>query len=232
MRGIVCIATCARQSAWCIGWNEAQRQAIYADARWQGGRYAADEGPEQGLATARMIGMLTYRSAASLERRFGRESQDPTQLPPAYRTYDPARDAYFFAIQSYLRYQGRKLVRRFDANCYVRLTQTMVRRHLIVTVGAAGGARVTPASARKDLFDLATLAGDASTEAALRRIRQPALIIAIESDLLYTADEQRLRPRSAAVTHDPASTRPACHISRRATAAAADRRPARQTPCG
>ena len=40
VRTVIPVATCARHSAWCISWSEAQRQAIMADENWKDGRYA------------------------------------------------------------------------------------------------------------------------------------------------------------------------------------------------
>ena len=148
VRGIVPIAVGGRHSSWCIGWSESQRQAIYADSRWNGGRY--DEQPSAGLATARMIAMISYRSRASLEQRFGRQPQ-------------PGVDE-LFAVESYLRYQGAKLVDRFDANCYVHLTRQM------------------------DTHDVARERGE--YESVLHNIEQPALVIGIDSDILYPLSEQ------------------------------------------
>lgn len=105
----VVIAASARHSAWCIGISEAQRQAIYADPWWQGGRYDPATPPAAGLAAARAVAMITYRSWQSFEQRFGRAED---QLSG-------------FAIASYLEHQGRKLVERFDANTYVTLTRAM-----------------------------------------------------------------------------------------------------------
>jgi len=112
VRGLVPMGVGIRHSAWCIGWSEAQRQAIYADPRWQGGRYDPGDPPRAGLATARMIAMISYRSFASFQERFGR-----TRI-------DGAADAPF-NVESYLHHQGGKLVDRFDANCYVHLTRQM-----------------------------------------------------------------------------------------------------------
>ena len=103
------IAVSGRHSAWCIAWSEAQRQAIAADPAWQGGRYDPERPPVAGLAAARMAAMVSYRSRASFEERFGRERQ--------------AGGAY--AVEGYLRHQGEKLVDRFDANSYVVLTRAM-----------------------------------------------------------------------------------------------------------
>lgn len=105
----VFIASTARHSAWAIGLGEAQRQAIFADPRWRGGDYDEAEPPEAGLAAARMMAMLSYRSFPSFEERFGRRAQSADQ----------------FAIESYLHHQGRALVDRFDPASYVALTRAM-----------------------------------------------------------------------------------------------------------
>lgn len=112
VQSLVPIATSGRHSAWCIGISETQRQAIYADPNWQGGYYAGDRPPAQGLATARMMAMCMYRSWASFEDRFGRQpAQDQADEP--------------FSVVRYLHHHGDKLVNRFDANTYVTLTQAM-----------------------------------------------------------------------------------------------------------
>ena len=56
VESVVFIASTARHSAWCIGLSEAQRQAIYADPRWRGGRYDPADPPAAGLAAARHDG--------------------------------------------------------------------------------------------------------------------------------------------------------------------------------
>jgi homoserine O-acetyltransferase len=84
--------------------------AIEADPRWHNGWYARGAGPEAGLAAARAIAMITYRSALEFEQRFGRES-----------VRHPGR----FDADHYLRRQGDKLVARFDAASYVSLMQAM-----------------------------------------------------------------------------------------------------------
>lgn len=109
VKAIAVIAASGRHSAWCIGLNEAQRQAIYADPNWQQGNYTDDRKPDQGLAIARMMAMSTYRSWANFSTRFGRQ---PGQNQP-------------FAIAEYLHYQGKKLVERFDANTYITLTHAL-----------------------------------------------------------------------------------------------------------
>lgn len=144
----VLVATSGRHSAWCIAWSEAQRQAIFADPRWRGGRYPASSPPAAGLAAARMMAMVSYRSRASFEARHGRARHGSEA----------------FAIESYLRHQGRKLVDRFDARSYVTLTRAM------------------------DGHDVARGRGDYGS--VLGRVRAPVLVVGIESDVLYPLAEQ------------------------------------------
>ena len=115
VRRLVLIGMGAAHGAWQIGIGEAHRLAIRADARWRGGDFPPDDPPHAGLAAARALGMMTYRSPALFADRFGRERHEP-RLDPSDPTY---------AVESYLRYQGAKLAGRFDAGAYVRLTEAM-----------------------------------------------------------------------------------------------------------
>ncbi len=99
-----------RTSAQAIGWNAAQRMAIEADPAWQDGRYQPGRGPSAGLAAARAIAMITYRSVIEFDERFGRD-----------QTRTPGR----FDVDHYLRRHGDKLVDRFDARSYVSLMGSM-----------------------------------------------------------------------------------------------------------
>ncbi len=112
VQALVPIAVGGRHSAWCIAWSEAQRQAIYADPNWLDGHYSPERPPAAGLAVARMMGMVSYRSYESFAERFGREPADPGSGAD-------------YQVESYLRHQGQRLVARFDANCYVELTRLM-----------------------------------------------------------------------------------------------------------
>jgi homoserine O-acetyltransferase len=144
---IVPIGIGAAQSPWAVGLSEAQRHAIVNDPWFRGGRYRKGHGPDNGLATARMIAMCTYRSPENFATRFGRVEQDGEG----------------FAIQSYLRHQGTKLVDRFDANTYLTLLAAM------------------------DGYDLGRRRGP--IEAVLRHVETPALVVGISSDVLYPVAE-------------------------------------------
>jgi homoserine O-acetyltransferase len=116
VRGALLLATTARSSAQTVAWNAIGRRAIMADPRWRGGDYYGHEPPVDGLATARMIGHITYLSEPALERKFGRAFQ---RGGPSYTM------AQEFAIESYLEHQGASFNARFDANSYLYITKAM-----------------------------------------------------------------------------------------------------------
>lgn len=91
-----------------------QAEAIRLDPGWHGGDYydlPTGEGPHRGLALARQIGQLSYRSEGDLATRFGRRAQ--TALDPLL--------GGVYQVVSYLDHQGAKLAARFDANSYLVL---------------------------------------------------------------------------------------------------------------
>jgi homoserine O-acetyltransferase len=126
---LVVFAAPGAASPQAIGWNAVQRMAIEADPAWAGGAYAPGEGPTSGLAAARALAMITYRSGAEFQARFGRQS---------------SRSRGVFDVEHYLRRQGEKLVARFDAASYVALMRTMDLHDLgdLKTAGEETAARV------------------------------------------------------------------------------------------
>ncbi len=97
VRAAVALAAPAAQTAQGLAWNAIMRRAIEIG------------GAREGLALARMIGMLSYRTPGGLERRFGR-----------------ARGAVGdFAVNEWLSAHGEKLVARFDAPTYLGLLDAM-----------------------------------------------------------------------------------------------------------
>jgi homoserine O-acetyltransferase/O-succinyltransferase len=160
VESIAPIATSAQTTGDQIAWAHPQIGAVHADPRFRGGDYydAADgDGPHLGLGLARQIAHATYRSAHELDARFGR-------LPQGGE--DPFTDGRY-AVQSYLDHHGDKLARRFDANSYVLLTQSMLTHDL----GRDRG----------------------GVEAALATITAHALVVAVDTDRLFLpADSARI----------------------------------------
>jgi homoserine O-acetyltransferase/O-succinyltransferase len=131
---LVPIATAAAASAQQIGWWSSGRRAIRMDPRWRGGAYydaAPGDGPHEGLATARMMSMMTFRSDDVFSTRFGRETVEPIDGFTLWQR---------FQVERYLEYQGDKLVRRFDANSYLILTKAMDLHDLARGRGGYGAA--------------------------------------------------------------------------------------------
>jgi homoserine O-acetyltransferase len=116
---IATFASTEAASAQQIAWSLAGRAAIEADTNFRAGEYygaAPGDGPHRGLAAARIVGQVTYRSEEVYANRFDRQRK--------------GSGAGFglgteFEVESYLRYHGDKFVRRFDANSYIRLNRAM-----------------------------------------------------------------------------------------------------------
>lgn len=119
VRSIAPIATALAASAMQIAWSSVGRSAVVLDPKFRGGDYYdADpgDGPHAGLAVARQIAQVHYRSDESLQSRFGRTLVTPDSL---FGLWDR------FQMESYLDYHGEKLVKRFDANSYLILNHAM-----------------------------------------------------------------------------------------------------------
>lgn len=139
--------------------NFEQAYAIESDPAFLGGDYYDGPFPSNGLALARMIAQKTFVSLQTLDRRARRAIEPP---PSEFRSYE-VRDP----LESYMLYQGRKFVKRFDANSYLRILEAWQRYDL---VGQAG------ASSLVDLF--------------ARCRQQSYLVFSIDSDVSFYPEEQ------------------------------------------
>ena len=163
-RRVISISGSAAAMPFAIALRSTQRDAILTDPDWQDGQYSGDVRPLTGMRWARKLGTLTYRSAAEWKHRFGRRPASDRH----YEARSPGR-AHFapeFAVQDYLNAQADKFVSVFDPNCYLYLSRAI------------------------DRFDLSAHGGN--PVAALRRATaERALVIGVESDILFTIQEQR-----------------------------------------
>lgn len=147
------LATTTRHSAMAIAFNEVARQSIMADPNWNNGNYYGLHKPDLGLAVARMIGHVTYLSDEAMHQKFGRRLQDRADF-----SFNFDAD---FQVESYLRYQGKKFVERFDANSFLYITKAA------------------------DYFDLERQNGERSAVQAFSKARAKFLVISFTSDWLY-----------------------------------------------
>jgi homoserine O-acetyltransferase len=152
------VAATAALTAQAVAFSEVERQAIMIDPSWRDGDYEPGQGPDAGLAIARMLAMITYQSEEAMELRFARRPAQHQLAPSPSRFPDFGRR---FDVENYLYYQGGLLARRFDANSYLYISRAM------------------------DLYDVSE--GYPSLEAALGRIRSKVLFVGIRSDVLFPA---------------------------------------------
>jgi homoserine O-acetyltransferase len=158
VRTVIPIACGAAHTAWQIGISEAQRQAIYADPNWATDGLKATKG----LALARQIGMVSYRTPKGYQQKFGRglqPRQGTDDAAPQYGSSAP------WKVKSYLEYQGVKFLSRFDPITYVKMTEQM------------------------DSHDVSRGRGG-SLEEILSYVEIPAMVLGIDSDVLYPLHEQ------------------------------------------
>lgn len=144
---IIPMACNAVHSPWGIAFNEAQRMAIEADPTWKDDDARAGS---EGLKAARAIGMISYRYY---------ETFNQTQ---AEKNNDILAD---FRSATYQRYQGEKLVNRFNAFTYTTLSRIMDSHNV-------GRQR-------------------AGIKEALQLIKAKTLVIAIDTDYLFPVSEQK-----------------------------------------
>ena len=151
------IATSSSTSADQLAGNSLQIEAITVDPFFASGDYYDhEEGPYRGLALARRMALVNYRSPDELNDRFERTWQS---------SVSPMGDDGRFAVESYLDFHGNKFTRRFDANSYISLVAAM------------------------NSHDVSRDRG--SLEEVLREIRQPSLVLGIDSDRLFPIAQQQ-----------------------------------------
>lgn len=141
MEKLIVLAATPVFSDYGIAFNHIASTAIKRDPHWNDGNYTPDD-TINGLALARMIGILTYRTSELFTERFDRKQSDDD-----------------FDVQSYLNYQGQKLVNRFDPNSYLYLLDAM------------------------NWHDIGHNRG--GWQEAASQIRKPTLLLSYDKDLIY-----------------------------------------------
>ena len=152
----IALASGSKHTAQTIAFNETGRQAIMRDPKWNKGAYDSEDGPFSGLSVARMMAHITYLSDVGLEAKFGRKLK---QSDVSKEHFDAE-----FEVESYLHYQGRSFVTRFDANSYLYLTKALDRF---------------------DFFE------GVSPEVTVNKIQAKGLVVGFDSDWLYPPEGNR-----------------------------------------
>lgn len=123
------IIAVAPLSAMGLALNHLQRNAIQQDPDWESGLYLPQRPPRRGLALARQVAMLSYKSASLFDERFGRNpnrnGEDPWGLVMEEAALGGGLIGGRFDIAGYLDHQGERFINRFDANSYLAILRTM-----------------------------------------------------------------------------------------------------------
>ncbi|MGO9340417.1 MAG: homoserine O-acetyltransferase MetX [Terracidiphilus sp.] len=159
------IIAVAPLSAMGLALNHLQRKAIEQDPDWAGGRYLPQRPPHRGLALARQIAMLSYKSALLFDERFGRSPNRNGEDPHGLDELGGGLIGGRFDIAGYLDYQGQRFIDRFDANSYLAILRTM------------------------ENWD--PLRGPSSPTEAFSRIRARLSFVGISSDWLFPPESVR-----------------------------------------
>jgi len=136
----------------------------HGHSRAKGSRASSRPGTAAGTPPSEMATPTATTTIQDPQFNGTTEFEVPANVPS--KNIRKPSTSHYFSAQSYLRYQGTKFVSRFDANCYIAITRKL------------------------DTHDVSR--GRAtSVKSALSKITQPALVLGIESDGLFTIAEQR-----------------------------------------
>lgn len=155
IRKCIVLAASPRLSTQGLAFNAVGRYSILNDPHFKDGNYYGGPPPAAGLAAARMLAHITYLSDEGMHEKFGRRKQEDASTQP------DERFGIQFQVESYLDYQGRAFVQRFDANSYLYISRAM------------------------DYYDSAEQWGDGDLVAACKRIQSRVMVVSFSSDWLY-----------------------------------------------
>ena len=210
VKSIIALATLARASAWCISWNETQRQCIFSDPNYDDGYYFQNPSgvtPTSGLSAARMAALLTYRSRNSFETRFGRNlpsvlnpQQANTKIPNETIWYPKTKDEENWLLHN----EGKSALQKtsnssngsskpqtyFTAQSYLRYQGTKF-------VNRFDANCYISITRKLDTHDITRGRIDPDTTVDplpefLQGLTKPHLVVGIQSDGLFTYSEQQL----------------------------------------
>ena len=165
----ILVATSASLNTQALAFDVMGKNSITENPLWNGGDYyltGDGKGPKNGLASARQLAHISYLSREHLQDKFQRRLQDNfVNAPEADRRERDRLFKTYFQIESYLDYQAKKFVDRFDANSYLHIVGAMDRADPCDTFG--------------------------SLDAAFARVKAKCLVVSYSGDVLFTEWQSR-----------------------------------------
>ena len=169
MEKAILVATSASLNTQALAFDVMGKNSITENPLWNGGDYyltGDGKGPKNGLASARQLAHISYLSREHLQDKFQRRLQDNfVNAPEAERKERDRLFKTYFQIESYLDYQAKKFVNRFDANSYLHIVGAMDEADPAVAFG--------------------------SLDAALARVKARVLVVSYGGDVLFTEWQSR-----------------------------------------
>lgn len=151
----IVLAASSRLSTQGLAFNAVGRYSVMHDPGFK----QSSDGAKHGLAAARMLAHITYLSDTAMYEKFGRRLQDKES---------PDFDfGIEFEVESYLDYQGRTFVERFDDTSYLYISRAM------------------------DYYDAAHLWGQGDLVKAVSRLQCNTMVVSFASDWLYPPEQCR-----------------------------------------
>ena len=164
VKNFIAISTAFQSLPYAIAIRSLQREVIRKDPLWKNGYYTPDSPPLNGVRIARKLGMISYRSANEWAQRFGRKKSSKNNI--TQNTFGIENTGFEFEIESYLEHLAVKFQNVFDANCYLYLSRSI------------------------DWFDIIDY-GSSSEEVLGKTGLESALILGVESDILFPIYQQK-----------------------------------------
>ena len=165
----ILVATSASLNTQALAFDVMGKNSITENPLWKGGDYYLEgngKGPENGLASARQLAHISYLSREHLQDKFQRRLQDNfVNAPESERKERDRLFKTYFQIESYLDYQAKKFVNRFDANSYLHIVGAMDRADPCDRFG--------------------------SLDAAFARVNAKCLVVSYSGDVLFTTWQSR-----------------------------------------
>lgn len=169
MEKVVLVATSASLNTQALAFDVMGKNSITEDPLWKGGDYYGEgdgKGPKNGLASARQLAHISYLSREHLQTKFGRRLQDNfVNAPESDRRERDRLFKTYFQIESYLDYQAKKFINRFDANSYLHIVGAMDEADPAVNFG--------------------------SLDEAMARVKAKTLVVSYSGDVLFTEWQSR-----------------------------------------
>jgi homoserine O-acetyltransferase/O-succinyltransferase len=182
------VAASSRLTAQNIAFSAVARRAIMDDPDFHGGRYAeVGVVPRLGLRTARMMAHITYLSEDAFSEKFGRNPH-PERDKPGF--------GIDFAVESYLDYQGRVFLERFDALSYLYLSRVMDYFDPFSRPDATDGISALPVNFLVMSFDTDWRFSTEQSRRIVRHLERAALpvnflVLSIDTDWRFSTEHSR-----------------------------------------